>query len=237
MRVGIMQPYFMPYIGYFSLIKHTDLFVLFDTVQFIRHGWIERNRILKQDDGWQYVKIPLIKEHGRDTIIMDVRINNSENWKDKMLSQLQHYKKTAPNYYKVIDLLKSIFDENYDDIVTLNKVALEKTCAFLGISTQIEVFSEMNLSIEQAKAPDEWALNICKVIDGVDEYWNPIGGLSFFNRNKYEQAGIKICFQEMKLEEYDQKRPKFEPGLSIIDVMMFNPMEGIDNMLDKYELR
>ena len=125
MRLGIMQPYFMPYIGYFSLIKHTDLFILFDTVQFIRHGWIERNRVLKQNEGWQYVKVPLIKDNGRDTVIKDVRINNSENWKERMLSQLQHYKKTAPFYYKVIGLLKDIFSEDFDEIVTLNKVALE----------------------------------------------------------------------------------------------------------------
>ena len=237
MRLGIMQPYFMPYIGYFSLIKHTDLFILFDTVQFIRHGWIERNRVLKQNEGWQYVKVPLIKDNGRDTVIKDVRINNSENWKEKMLSQLQHYKKSAPFYYKVIGLLKDIFSEDFDDIVSLNKVALEKTCAFLGIYTRIEVFSEMNLSIEQAKAPDEWALNICKAMTGVDEYWNPIGGLSFFDRNKYEQAGIKICFQEMILEEYDQKRSMFEPGLSMIDVMMYNPVEDIKIMLDRFELK
>ena len=237
MRLGIMQPYFMPYIGYFSLIKHADLFILFDTVQFIRHGWIERNRVLKQNEGWQYVKVPLIKDNGRETIIKDVKINNSENWKEKMLSQLQHYKKSAPFYYKVIGLLKDIFSEDFDDIVSLNKVALEKTCSFLGISARIKVFSEMNLLIEQAKAPDEWALNICKAMDGVDEYWNPIGGLSFFDRTKYEQVGIKICFQEMMLEEYDQKRSAFEPGLSMIDVMMYNPVEDIKIMLDRFELK
>lgn len=236
MRLGIMQPYFMPYIGYFSLIKHADLFILFDTVQFIRHGWIERNRVLKQNEGWQYVKVPLIKDNGRDTIIKDVRINNSENWKDKMLSQLQHYKKIAPNYYKVIGLLKDVFSEDFEDIVSLNKVALERTCAFLNIPARIEVFSKMNLSIEQAKNPDEWALNICKAIDGVDEYWNPIGGLSFFERSKYEENGIKIWFQEMKLEEYSQRRMGFEPGLSIIDVMMFNDVEEIGKMLDDYSL-
>ena len=100
-----MQPYFMPYIGYYSLIKHTDEFILFDPVQFIRHGWIERNRILKQGGGWQYIQVPLIKDNGRDTLIKDVRINNSEPWKQKMLAQLQHYKKKAPYYFKVIKML------------------------------------------------------------------------------------------------------------------------------------
>ena len=98
MKLAIMQPYFMPYIGYISLIKNTDQFILFDTVQFIRHGWIERNRILKPNEGWQYIQVPLIKDNGRDTVIKNVRINNAENWKSKIIAQLQHYKKKAPNY-------------------------------------------------------------------------------------------------------------------------------------------
>ena len=226
----------MPYIGYISLIKHTDQFILFDTVQFIRHGWIERNRILKPNEGWQYIQVPLIKDNGRDTIIKDVKINNSENWKSRIIAQLQHYKKKAPYYYKVIGLLNDIFSSDYEDIVTLNKVSLEKTCRYLGIDSDIKVFSDMNLDIEPATAPDEWALNICKAIDGADEYWNPIGGLSFFDRAKYENAGVKIYFQEMKLLEYDQKRADFEPGLSIIDVLMFNSVECIGKMLDNYSL-
>ena len=76
MRLGIMQPYFFPYLGYFSLIKHADLFILFDTPQFIRHGWIERNRILKPDVGWMYVSVLLIK-HELQTPIKDVKIDNS----------------------------------------------------------------------------------------------------------------------------------------------------------------
>lgn len=232
-----MQPYFMPYLGYFSLIKHTDLFILFDTVQFIRHGWIERNRILKQDGTWQYIQIPIIKPNGRDTIIKDVRINNDENWKGKILSQLQHYKKTAPYYFKVVNLLKEIFAMEYADIVSLNRVALEKICEYLTIPCRIAVFSKMNLDIEPANAPDEWALNICKAIDGADEYWNPIGGLSFFDRSKYVNKGIKICFQEMVLTPYLQIGNDFESGLSIIDVMMFNAPETINKLLDDFILK
>ncbi len=94
MKVAIMQPYFMPYIGYISLIKHSDVFILFDPVQFIRHGWIERNRILKQNEGWLYIQVPLLKS-GRDTLIQDCLIDNSKDWKNKILSQLQIYKKKS----------------------------------------------------------------------------------------------------------------------------------------------
>ncbi len=104
MKVGIMQPYFFSYLGYFSLIKHSDRFILLDTVQFIRHGWIERNRVLKQNEGWFYIQVPLFKSE-RGTLIKDIRINNNINWKNKILSQLQIYKKIAPNYFQVIKLL------------------------------------------------------------------------------------------------------------------------------------
>ena len=226
----------MPYIGYFSLIKNTDEFILFDSVQFIRHGWIERNRILKPNGGWQYVQVPIIKENGRDTIIKDIRINNSENWKSKILAQLQHYKKRAQYYNKVVELLNDVFNSDYDDIISLNKVSLEQICNYLGINRKINVFSEMGLDVAPVTAPDEWALNICKAFGGVDEYWNPIGGLSFFDKSKYHNAGIKIYFQEMVLTPYRQLGNEFESGLSIIDVMMFNSPESINEMLDNYRL-
>ena len=235
MTLGIMQPYFMPYLGYFSLIKHTDEFILFDTVQFIRHGWIERNRILKQNGGWQYIQIPLIKGNGRDTVIKDVRINNTENWKQKILAQLQHYKKIAPYYFRVTNLLKELFANDFDDITHLNQKSLQLVCDYLGFQRDFQIFSEMNLPIEEVNAPDEWALNICKAMN-VSSYINPIGGSEFFDRIKYEKAGVDLKFQQMKLDEYDQKRQPFEAGLSILDVMMFNSPDDINVMMDHFEL-
>lgn len=236
MKLGIMQPYFFPYLGYISLIKHTDMFILFDTVQFIRHGWIERNRVLKQDEGWLYIQVPLIKEKGRDTLIKDIKIDNKQKWQQKILSQLQPYKKTAPYYKQVIAMLTELFNNEFNDLTALNKASLEKICDFLEMKNHIKVFSEMNLEIENANAPDEWALNICKAIDNVDEYWNPPGGQSFFDKTKYDDAKIKLKFHSVELQEYNQKRKNFEPGLSIIDVLMFNSVSEIHNMLDNYTL-
>ncbi|MEG0759973.1 WbqC family protein [Chryseobacterium sp.] len=236
MKVAIMQPYFMPYLGYMSLIKHTDQFILFDVVQFIRHGWIERNRILKQNEGWLYMQVPLIK-NGRDILIKDCLIDNSKNWKSKILSQLDIYKKKAPYYYKTVNIVNDIFSHEYSDVVTLNKTALEKISEYLGFYKPLQVFSEMNLSIDEPNAADEWALNICKKLEGgVSNYINPIGGLDFFDRKKYEKEGITIEFQKMKLSSYNQKRESFENGLSILDVMMFNSPEEINVMLDQFEL-
>jgi hypothetical protein len=234
-KIAIMQPYFFPYIGYFSLIKHTDQFILFDPVQFIRHGWIERNRVLKQNGGWLYVKVPL-EQHDREALIKEIRIDNSSDWKRTFFSQLETYKKIAPYYREIIALLHELFSEEFDDIVSLDKAALEAVCKYLGINCDFKVFSQMKLEIAGPKASDEWALNTCLAMGGIDEYWNPPGGKDFFDRLKYEKAGLKLVFQEVKIKEYKQGEREFEPGLSIIDVMMFNSPEEINKMLDEYEL-
>ena len=237
MKIGIMQPYFFPYLGYISLIKNTDRFILFDVVQFIRHGWIERNRILKQNEGWQYISVPLEK-YEQKTLIKDARIKNSEDWRQKILAQLVHYKKKSPFYKQTIDVIKNGFDVTTDSITELDYSTLKSVCDYLEIPFNCSIFSNMNLNIDQVNAPDEWALNICKALDDVDEYWNPPGGIEFFDRSKYEKAGIKLCFQKPNLKFYSQRRgpENFIEGLSIIDVLMFNSPEAVREMLDDYEL-
>lgn len=230
MKVAIMQPYFLPYVGYFSLIKHVDQFILFDTPQYIRHGWIERNRVLKQNGELFYVKVPLNK-HQRETKIKDIRINNSENWKNKILAQLIPYRKIAPNYMEVIKLLKEILEYETESIVELNYISLKKICDYLNIITDIKIWSEMDMEIEEVKSPDEWALNICKALN-VDEYYNAIGGNSFFDKSKYENAGIALNFIETEPITYKQFSNEFVPYLSIIDVMMFCNKEQINSMID-----
>jgi hypothetical protein len=236
MKLAIMQPYFFPYLGYFSLIKHTDKFILLDEVQFIRHGWIERNRVLKQNGGWLYIQVPIIKNEGRDTLIKNVIIDNSKAWKEKIFAQLASYKKFASNYFPVIRMLKDVFDNEFKDVTSLNKTTLLAVCQHLGLDADIQIFSQMGLKIEEPKAPDEWALHICKEIKEVNEYINPSGGHGFFQKHKYENASIALKFQNFAITEYSQKREPFEPNLSIIDVMMFNSIERIHEMLDNFEL-
>ena len=235
MKLAIMQPYFFPYIGYFSLIKQSDQFILFDTPQYIRHGWIERNRILKVDGEALYIKVPL-KKHKRDITINNLLINNTENWKEKIFAQLVPYKKKAPNYWKVISLLKEIFDFDSESMVELNYNSLKKTCEYLGITTPISIWSNMDIEIDEVNAPDEWALNICKALDA-NTYYNPIGGLSFFDKEKYQKEKIELKFLNMIPSPYRQLSNDFVSFLSIIDVMMFNSVDEITKMLDNYEVK
>lgn len=232
MRLGIMQPYFFPYIGYFSLISQVDQFIILDDVQFIRHGWIERNRILKQTGGWQYFAVPLQK-HNQTACISEIHIDNEQDWKKKILAQLVHYKR-APYYRKVTQLLAEVFALEYVNITQLDLNCLRAVARYLHISTPITLFSDMKVQIDPVNAADEWALNICKALHA-DEYWNPPGGKSFFDKNKYDNAGINLYFQEVDLEIYSQFDKEFEAGLSILDVMMFNSPDVINNMLSRYK--
>lgn len=235
MKVGIMQPYFFPYIGYWSLIKQTEHFILFDSVQFIKHGWIERNRILKPGEGSQYIKVPLEK-YSRSTRINEIRINDNEDWRDKLFRQLEHYKKRAPFYSETIGVVQEALNIQTDSMVKLNENIILTVCKYLDIDVKLDIFSEMNLKIEEVNEPDEWALNICKAMGNVNEYWNPEGGLEFFNKSKYIDEGINIKFLKIKLERYSQRRESFEAGLSIIDVMMFNSKEKVKEMLNSYTI-
>jgi len=231
MKLAIMQPYFMPYLGYFALIKHTDQWVVFDTPQFPRHGWVERNRILKPDEGWQYIRIPLIKFR-RDTAIKDVRINVDEDYQRRIIAQLGHYKKKAPFYKNVIEIMSQILSLNTNSIVQLNNYALKILCDYIGIPFYYTIFSDFSDRIPKIQNPDEWALEISKHLNA-SEYYNLPGGMEFFDRNKYINAGIELKFLEIDLDEYDQKRNNFKSALSIIDVIMFNSSNDIKLMLDK----
>ncbi|MBC5991603.1 WbqC family protein [Pontibacter sp. SD6] len=225
-----MQPYFFPYVGYYSLIKHTDEWIIFDVVQFIRHGWIERNRILKPGEGWQYISVPLQK-HSRDTPIKDIIIKNDVDWRDKILRQLDHYKKRAPYFNQVTDLVKAGLNINTDSIVNLNANILKVTCNYLEIPFDYKIFSQMELEIEPVSHPGEWALHITKALN-FDTYINPPGGVNIFSDQQFKAANIKLSFLKNAVTPYNQKRPSFEGGLSIIDVLMFNDISSANQLID-----
>ena len=235
MRIAIMQPYFMPYIGYFQLIKASERFILFDDVQFIRHGWIARNRVLKPDAGWQYVIIPL-QAHNQNTLIKNIFITEKVEWKNKLLRQLEHYKKKAPFYKNTIDLLRCCFEYNNLSIVEFNGNCLKVICDYLDIPFKVEISSKMNFDYSNVNDAGEWALRISEQL-GANSYLNPSGGVELFDPVKFSSKGIELNFLETNLLEYSQRRPCFESALSIIDVLMFNSKDEINRYLDFFSLK
>ncbi|ULC60556.1 WbqC family protein [Flaviramulus sp. BrNp1-15] len=234
MKLGIMQPYFFPYLGYFSLIDATDFWVVFDEVQFIRHGWVERNRVQNSDGGWQYIKVPLVKAP-RQNLIKDTFIRFNENWESKILAQLTCYKKKAPYYNQVINLLEKIFEKKNKDITSLNILVLKKVCEYIGMEFNYDVFSQTEMDFSSTiKKPGDWALQISKYYEA-STYVNPYGGIDIFDRENFQKEGIGIKFLKNNLDIYNQRNKKFEPGLSIIDVLMFNSPKETKKLIESYK--
>ena len=233
MRVALMQPYFFPYIGYFQLIAAVDEFLIFDNAQYIRRGWINRNRILNAQKETVYIHIPVKKAH-RETRINEIVINHDSSWKEKIFNQLNYYNK-APNYVFVMDFLDECFNINYFNLSELNTILLKKTCNLLEIHTNITVLSEKFPMINEANTTDEWGIKVAKAL-GATTYINAIGGIEFYDQQKYNANNLNIQFIKPVIKPYKQFNHIFIPGLSIIDVMMFNNLEEIKEMLEICEL-
>jgi hypothetical protein len=234
MKIAIMQPYFFPYIGQFQLINAVDKFILCDDVQYIRHGWINRNRVLKQNEGNYYITVPLVK-HSSTAAIKEIKAVDGYEWKDRILKQIEHYRKRAAFYPQVRQLLLDCFQSTETNITRINGTCMKKVCDYIGIDFTINISSDMGLDYSGIKETQDWAITICQQV-GAAEYINPPGGTELYSKNSFQQGGIKLNFLKTHFREYDQYRTPFEPGLSIIDVMMFNSPEEIKSMLTDYQL-
>lgn len=234
MKLGIMQPYFFPYIGYFILVNYADYFVFFDTSQYKKRSWMNRNRILNPSGGTTYITVP-VEKMSQDTAIKDILIDHSKSWKADILGKLTIYKKKAPNYQHVVELVECLFGKEYDHLCELNIQSILLSCEYLGIQINHNRFSDMNLKIEDVRSPDEWALEITKCLS-FDTYVNLPGGKAFFDKEKYERENIELQFIEAEVRPYIQKTGRFDYGLSIIDLMMFCGTDEISDMLKGYKL-
>lgn len=234
MRLGIMQPYFFPYLGYFAIIKNTDKFIFFDTPQYVRHSWMNRNRVLNANGQVGWITVP-VKKAERDTPIRNIEIDNSKAWREQIFGLLTAYKKRAPYYNNVLELLHKGLDSPQNSLSELNIYTIQVVCEYLGIKTRFAVFSKMNMTLPSVNEPDEWALYITEA-EGFETYVNPPGGTAFFNREKYTNKGIKLEFLQMELKPYMQRIGRFEQSLSIIDAMMFCAPSEIRDALQSYSV-
>ena len=229
------QPYFFPYIGYFSIIKHSDIFVFSDSLQYMRQSWVNRNRIISTSGEPQYIIIPL-KHHDARSGAHKVEIDYSRSWEQDIINRLNFYKKRAPYYKQVMEMLDELFSEKYESIAALSIRSVELVLKRLDITTEIYRLSELDVKLKENMEPDDWGICICKHFDGVDTYRNAPGGKSFYRPDRYHAEGLNIEFVQNRLRPYDQKLREFIPGLSMLDVMMFNSPEEIHPMLDDFEL-
>lgn len=228
-----MQPYIFPYIGYFQLINAVDKFIFYDDVNFIKKGWINRNRILLGGNDFSFA-IPLTK------VSQNININKTyidiqlyAEWKKKFNQTLIYGYKKAPFFAQISSLVNEILN---NDCLTISELAVESV---VNISSYLDIKTEFVTSSERYENKNlkrqDRLLDICKV-ENANNYINALGGKELYKKEDFIANGVKLDFIKTLPIEYEQFRNEFIPWLSIIDVLMFNDVEKIKLMLNQFEL-
>ncbi|HEV2613563.1 MAG TPA: WbqC family protein [Gammaproteobacteria bacterium] len=231
MRVGIMQPYFLPYIGYFQLIAAVDQFVVYDNIKYTKKGWINRNRLLQNGKDVMF-SLPLKKDS--DSLDVVDRELAADFNRDKLLNQFRGAYSRAPYFTQTYLLLEKIVANSEANLFKFIYGSIVELCKYLDIKTQILISS--TISIDHALKNQHKVIALCEAL-GADTYINTMGGFELYDKDEFHTRGIELKFIQPKPFEYAQFNHDFVPWLSIMDVLMFNELESVrERILPNYEL-
>ena len=216
MKIAIMQPYFMPYIGYWQLIRAVDAFVLYDNIKYTKKGWINRNRFLRNGVEAAF-SLPLRKDS--DFLDVDQRYLADAFDRENLLNQFREAYRKAPEFSSVVPLLEGIIRNPAANLFEYILASIRAICDFLGIKTPLLVSSTIDCDHSLKSA--ERVQGICKAL-GADTYVNPVGGIELYSKEDFAAKGIALKFLKALPFEYPQSGNPFVPWLSILDILMFN---------------
>jgi len=228
--LALMQPYFFPYIGYFSLIARADVFVFFDNVQYIKKGWINRNKIAaKSAAGLTYINAP-VRKHAHDTLIKDVEISK-EKWRTKILNLVIHYKTFAPFYTETRALLEELFSFETHNLSGFNVHTVKALSEYLDLSCDFKTASDMD--VQTIGAAGDHALSYCRHL-GASNYVNPPGAVDvIFDPEKF--AAENIALYGLHNNHYWPFSAQ-NPPLSIIDELFRFGRDGVRDRVLNFEM-
>lgn len=233
MRIAIMQPYFFPYIGYFQLIRSVDTFVFYDDVNFIKRGWINRNKFLVNGEE-RIVTIPCVRV-SQNKLIKDIQVDTNNPIFRNAFRTLELSYKRAPYFDDVWDRVVSpCLSMDQTSISDFCIVGVRNICDYLGIRTQFKISSVERYG-NDALPREERLIDIVRR-EGFSEYVNAIGGQAIYDKSYFRIQGVVLHFLKPSQPEYSQFGDSFVANLSILDMMMFLEKERILDLLDSYEL-
>ena len=231
MKLGIMQPYFFPYIGYWQLMNAVDKYIIYDDVNFIKRGWINRNQILCEGKK-KWINLP-IQKMSQNKLIKDTYIVENREDIKKLLRTIEYAYKKAPNFEQVYELMQEILSYENNNLAHFLFHHHKCICSYLGIHTELILSSDIEKNL--SKKGEEKILDICER-EGATTYINAIGGKELYKKEHFNQKNIQLEFLNTNDIQYKQYNNDFISGLSIIDVAMFNDVNKIKEYLYDYEL-
>jgi len=221
-----MQPYFFPYIGYFQLMAKVDKFVLYDDVNFIKRGWINRNRI-KINGAAHFVTIPL-QQSSQNKLICDIDLDPGMEWRKKMLKTIAQAYARSGNFNSAFELIEKVIlypQNNLADFLCHSLLSLRD---YLGLEVEIVESSRKYGNAERSGSSR--IVDICEQ-EGATTYINPIGGMALYESDDFSSRSMDLFFLDPVVLDYTKNKSGFLPGLSMIDVIMNNDRNSVMEML------
>lgn len=227
MKLAIMQPYLFPYLGYFQLVRAVDAFVVYDDVNYIKGGWINRNYILANGDR-QLITLPL-QGASPNKLINQIEVGG----KHKILQSLGHSYGKAPHFEAVYPVIEDILAQTERNLACFLDYQLRRICDYLGLWPQWHISSDLRK--DNSLRGQGKVLSICEEL-GATHYINVPGGRALYDQQVFAAHGLRLSFVQPRAIEYRQFKKPFVPNLSIIDAMMFNDREQCASLLGEYDL-
>jgi len=252
MKLGVMQPYFFPYIGYFQLISAVDRFILYDKVGYIKKGWVNRNRILEINREPVYICVPLKKQNSFRSIA-DAVIDDQQYWGKKIINSIHFNYKRSSHYSEIMPVIEETFDFKTDRLTEINILSIELIAKYLDIETEIVANTDDYEQLERELASDDSftlrsysdrnirskmvmrVLEICRNEDA-RTFISAIGGGALYDKNLFKANGIDLYFINTLPYRYKQASVGFHANLSIIDALMNCGKEETKKLIHNYNL-
>ncbi|MCU5787478.1 WbqC family protein [Alloalcanivorax marinus] len=232
-RIAIMQPYFLPYLGYWQLMNFVDTFVIYDDIQFTKKGWIHRNRYLNNGSD-QMFTLPLKK----DSDFLDVIERKiADSWgeeRNKIRKKIEGAYRKAPHFEEGMMIFNECLDFDDRNLFEFIFHSIRVVKARLAIDTKLAVSSHIGFTNE-LKGQSR-VVEICKLL-GASEYVNPIGGQKIYSKHSFKEQGLDLKFHKIRDVQYDQNTEDFIPNLSLLDMLMFVGVEGTKKELSSFEIK
>lgn len=252
MKLGINQAYFLPYIGYFQLIKSVDKFILYDLLNFKLRSWMNRNRILERSSGAAVNIIVPVANKSAHQLIVDTKLADNKDYMiRKMLKQVKHNYSKATFFNEVFPFLeKTVLSVDSIELNRFNGSIIKIFCEYLDISTEIQIENSSYLEMERGlRKNDDFggegdasllprkvrrAILICRK-EGANTFINLPGGQSIYNPKIFADEGIDFRFISPPTFKYNQFDQPFISHLSIIDVLMHCGQKKTVEMINDYK--
>jgi hypothetical protein len=210
----VLQPGYLPWLGYFDLLHRADVFVHYDDVQFDKHGWRNRNRV-KGPKGAVWLTVPVLHGGRFGQSILDVEIDERQNWRRKHLSTLAQLYARAPLVDSVLPRLRDIFGRPWPRLLELDLAIIDWLATELGVATPRHRASELGIGGER----NERLLNLCRHF-GATRYLSGNAARAYLDVERFAAAGVEVIWHDYVHPVYPQLHGEFVPYLSAIDLLL-----------------